>query len=595
MRNQFYFFTIILFSLLVLNPYNVVAQRENSHKLSAEALHIKRSGLQPTSRKGYYKQKRYETDQIKTVTDTLNYPLAGEYSLYVYPGGYVSGNNDYGDLAKANYFESAQPWMLTGVLIDFGWATGGNADIEIGVWDNSKSPDSMIGSQIVGLQEIINDVSNEQTTFINFDEPVIVNGDFYVGVVLPTNPGDTVAVLTNTDGDTTPASAWELWNDNTWVRYDDPDGWDFNVSHAIFPIVQSGNFFIADFEADQQTILVNNSVQFTDQSLGDPEMWEWTFEGGEPANSNLQDPLITYNTEGTFDVTLTITKDQETNTITKENFITVTGEPVANIDTLNFPLPGEFIVYVLTNGGGFVNGNNVYGDLAKANQFAVNEEAKITGVLYDFAYATGGNPNIEMAVWGNNSGAPGAKLGSTNVPLDAIKNDIQNQSLTWVPFNPPITVNQQFYAGFMLPQAAGDTLVVWGNDDGDTNPGTAWDQWNDNTWHPFFESGSWELNIALGIHPVVEYITGINDHPSQFGLTMWPNPANHNITISWDPALASNPMISIFSADGVLKKEINTSDGNAGLKIEIDDLYKGLYFVILQTVKDFETLKFIKQ
>ncbi|MCB2220889.1 MAG: T9SS type A sorting domain-containing protein [Bacteroidetes bacterium] len=590
------FQTVLIIAILFVQlPLN--AQQRQSYKLTAEELDLKQSSLDPTSRHNVYGQKRYEASSPESVTDTLNFPLEGEYNLYDYEGGYISGNNDYFDKAKANYFEGPQPYMITGILIDFAWATGSNTDIEVAVWGESKSPGSKIGSQTIGLQTIINDVANEQTTLVNFDNPIIVNGDFYVGVVLPTAPGDTVAVYTNTDGDTDPATAWEQWSDNSWVTFDDPTSWGRKVALAIFPIVQSGELFAADFSAEPTTLTEGGSVQFTDESIGDPETWEWAFEGGFPATSSMQNPMVTYNEPGLYEVSLTITKGTDNSTKTLENFITVNPPQTSMTDTLNFPLPGEFIVYMLNDNGGFVNGNNVYGDLGKANKFILTEEAKITGILYDFAWATGGNPDIEMAVWNHNmsTGKPGMKLGSETIPLNTIKDDIQNFSLTYVPFDPPINVSQAFYAGFLLPQAAGDTLVVWGNTDGDTNPGTAWDLWNDNTWHPFNETGSWELNIALGVHPIVEYTLGFEDKTANLGLTIVPNPANDFIQVSWDPSSITTTAVKLLSMDGVVQKEIIPEAAASKIRVKLDRLPSGIYFVQLITEKGIETRKVIRR
>jgi PKD repeat protein len=79
----------------------------------------------------------------------------------------------------------------------------------------------------------------------------------------------------------------------------------------------------ADFTADVTEIQVGESVQFTDLSLGEPISWEWVFEGGTPETSNDQNPLVQYNTIGSYDVTLTVTSIDNTSTITKEDYITV--------------------------------------------------------------------------------------------------------------------------------------------------------------------------------------------------------------------------------------------------------------------------------
>jgi len=46
---------------------------------------------------------------------------------------------------------------------------------------------------------------------------------------------------------------------------------------------------------------------FYDNSVGDVVSWNWTFTGGTPATSTSQNPMVTYNTNGAFDVCLEIT------------------------------------------------------------------------------------------------------------------------------------------------------------------------------------------------------------------------------------------------------------------------------------------------
>jgi PKD repeat protein len=84
----------------------------------------------------------------------------------------------------------------------------------------------------------------------------------------------------------------------------------------------------ADFSGNPTTVMVGSSVDFTDQSSHNPTSWSWTFPGGTPGTSTLQNPTITYNTLGSFDVTLTATNDLGSDTTTKTNYITVTDTPI---------------------------------------------------------------------------------------------------------------------------------------------------------------------------------------------------------------------------------------------------------------------------
>jgi vibriolysin len=84
---------------------------------------------------------------------------------------------------------------------------------------------------------------------------------------------------------------------------------------------------IADFSASATDINIGNSVTFTDLSLENPASWSWTFEGGTPATSTAQNPTVTYNSVGTFDVTLVATNPQGSDTMTKVGYITVSVKP----------------------------------------------------------------------------------------------------------------------------------------------------------------------------------------------------------------------------------------------------------------------------
>src|SRR5690606_22446964 len=83
----------------------------------------------------------------------------------------------------------------------------------------------------------------------------------------------------------------------------------------------------ADFEADATSICAGESVEFTDLSLGTIIDWEWTFPGGSPATSAIQNPTVTYANAGTYDVTLTVSDGVNDETVTFTNYITVNALP----------------------------------------------------------------------------------------------------------------------------------------------------------------------------------------------------------------------------------------------------------------------------
>ena len=168
MRNPFKLLTLISLISLMIFWIPAEAQQRKSRVLTAKESKTKRSSVKHTVIPKSNVQKQNPAGQLKNATDTLNFPLEGDYSLYVYEGGYYAGNNDYWDLAKANYFASTQEYLITGILIDFGYVSGSNADIEIAVWSTSKSPGSKIGSQTIPLLQTRNLSIATATNYPNF-------------------------------------------------------------------------------------------------------------------------------------------------------------------------------------------------------------------------------------------------------------------------------------------------------------------------------------------------------------------------------------------------------------------------------------------
>lgn len=110
---------------------------------------------------------------------------------------------------------------------------------------------------------------------------------------------------------------------------------------------------IANFTADLKMGETPFNVQFMDLSINNPSSWNWTFEGGTPSTSNLQNPTVTYNSAGIYQVSLTCTNNAGNNTITKTSYITVsTSTAVENLTEKIisfFPNPTSGILNIETN------------------------------------------------------------------------------------------------------------------------------------------------------------------------------------------------------------------------------------------------------
>lgn len=92
---------------------------------------------------------------------------------------------------------------------------------------------------------------------------------------------------------------------------------------------------VCDFVGNPVEITAGQSVQFTDLSTNYPSVRSWTFEGGSPATASIANPVVVYNTPGTYSVTLFVENNAGDDDMTKIDYITVnpiTEAPVADFE-----------------------------------------------------------------------------------------------------------------------------------------------------------------------------------------------------------------------------------------------------------------------
>ncbi|MFH1119169.1 MAG: M14 family zinc carboxypeptidase [Bacteroidota bacterium] len=80
---------------------------------------------------------------------------------------------------------------------------------------------------------------------------------------------------------------------------------------------------IPAFSADVLTTHAGGSIQFSDNSGGNPTSRLWTFEGGDIMTSTEPNPVVIYNEPGSFNVSLYVVNAIGGNTLVKQDYITV--------------------------------------------------------------------------------------------------------------------------------------------------------------------------------------------------------------------------------------------------------------------------------
>jgi PKD repeat protein len=109
-------------------------------------------------------------------------------------------------------------------------------------------------------------------------------------------------------------------------------GWDqyygYGLVDAYAALTYGGVPPVAEFSGSPLSGCVPLTVNFTDESTGEIDTWEWNFGDGSP-HSYVQNPSHEYTSGGDFTVSLTVTNAYGSDTETKTNYIHVDEAPVA--------------------------------------------------------------------------------------------------------------------------------------------------------------------------------------------------------------------------------------------------------------------------
>jgi PKD repeat protein len=98
-----------------------------------------------------------------------------------------------------------------------------------------------------------------------------------------------------------------------------------------------------DFSSSKKVVCPGGTITFNNESYHAPfDSVLWSFEGGTPASSMEEEPEVTYNLEGVYDVVLTVFVNGNPITETKQDFIKVLSEtnvrPFPYSDSFETPL-----------------------------------------------------------------------------------------------------------------------------------------------------------------------------------------------------------------------------------------------------------------
>ena len=201
----------------------------------------------------------------KTPTDTLApYGISNATGFFVTPadtGGYITGVNGWGDLAKAQQFPVTDGYYVEGFLVWVGakeivgsagtvngilYDMDGNTGSTTAGEGTETCPGSVLASVSLAMDTDV-DTSGSSFTPVEFANPVLVSDDYAVGLGFTSMGDDTLGIVHSDNGDPQQSElSWEMWDDNSWnsLLY----AWNADIDMAFLPVVDMSTQDINEHE-----------------------------------------------------------------------------------------------------------------------------------------------------------------------------------------------------------------------------------------------------------------------------------------------------------------------------------------------------------
>ena len=319
---------------------------------------------------------------------------------------------------------------------------------------------------------------------------------------------------------------------------------------------------VSNFTLDNNTICQGATVQFTDLSTNSPTSWNWTFQGGTPSTSTSQNPSVTYNTPGIYDVTLVAANANGSNSSTQTTAVTVVAIPVVNVN------PQQATI---------CKGESVILNASGAITYNWSPVISITSSTAPTITATPQN-NVTYTLTGYNTGCPTG--GSTTVTI-TVNQPPATPTITWNGTelsSSSATGNQWYLNGNIIPGATGQTYTPVVN-------GQYTVIVTDANGCKSLESTKVTTNV------------GIDEAGTEANVGIFPNPNTGEFYVQFE---LTQPTDLVFNLIDMTGKSVYSlkSKGNSGLfkqQIDISQLSAGVYTLKIQAGKNTISKKIIKE
>lgn len=295
---------------------------------------------------------------------------------------------------------------------------------------------------------------------------------------------------------------------------------------------------------------INIPLQFNDVSSNNPTSWNWTFSGGSPANSTVQNPVITFPTVGIYTVTLVTTNTNGASPAFVTTVSIVSSPTIAPVSASI--CTGQGVNFSVTTNGQQVNWANGQ----QGNFISISNPSSS---LYTFTSVLGACSSI----------------GTASLYIDPVPpNPVIVNNISYLSTTVTGVTYQWYQSGSPVSGATSATFVP-------------------------SQSGYYSVWVTIGncsaASPYLQYeiIDDIGEFYQSAFLNLKPNPVDQELTLSF---AKPNAFVRLRILNNLGQEIYTTEQKNETneLKINTGHLSKGIYYLSINEVEGTRVMKFIK-
>lgn len=261
--------------------------------------------------------------------------------------------------------------------------------------------------------------------------------------------------------------------------------------------------------------------------------------------------------------------------------------------------------------GGYAVGTNFFGDIAKAQEFTVDDTTRynIRKVMFFFAAKKKAAQDsfllvniykidsIGFAAGNTTKACPDSIIATRKLFLDSI--DTIAGHPTVLDFEWGVSTKGKFAIGFDMSHLdTADRVGLYSTKDSSAlKTELSWEKQSNGRWYTMLRS--WPLDVDFAIFPIVDKTAiGIKELDNQNTLTLsiHPNPANSATIIQFTLTESSPVQLNISDKSGKMiqqKKYSLIEKGMHTLNIPTSELADGVYALTIQTLTSAKSIKLI--